>query len=249
MLLVMRMLGAGGYRIESACMPGVTAGDAFDREPGAAERAVCFDRFDRVVRARRIETAARPEQRADGELVPADQDISGRSACTCDALPKGREASTQRCRRCFTRGNFCRDDDVDRGQLVAARGGRIRGSGGGGDCARRRLPAGLHRDGQTDARDARVRSASRASRRSDRRCDDRARRSRRTASLLRRRNSAPKRKRRGVGCMAPASRRARRQGTIFLRPLERRRARTFLPPVVFMRARKPVARLRLILLG
>ena len=42
---------------------------------------------------------------------------------------------------------------------------------------------------------------------------------------------------------------ARRQGTIFLRPLERRRARTFLPPVVFIRARNPVARLRLILLG
>jgi len=38
-------------------------------------------------------------------------------------------------------------------------------------------------------------------------------------------------------------------GTIFLRPLERRRERTFWPPAVFMRARNPVARLRRSLLG
>jgi hypothetical protein len=38
-------------------------------------------------------------------------------------------------------------------------------------------------------------------------------------------------------------------GTIFLRPLALRRERTFWPPAVFMRARNPVARLRLILLG
>ena len=119
MLLVMRMFqAAAGNRIESAFMPGVTAGNAFDREPGAAQRAVGFDGLDRVVRARRIETAARPEQRADGELVPADQKFQDEAHVRCDALPKGREASTQRCRRCFSRGKFCGDHDVDRGQLV-----------------------------------------------------------------------------------------------------------------------------------
>jgi hypothetical protein len=33
-------------------------------------------------------------------------------------LPKGREASTQRRRRCFTRWNFCSHDDVDCRQVV-----------------------------------------------------------------------------------------------------------------------------------
>jgi hypothetical protein len=47
----------------------------------------------------------------------------------------------------------------------------------------------------------------------------------------------------------PRERRVPIYGTIFLRPFERRRERTLWPPAVFMRARNPVARLRLILLG
>src|SRR5690349_10148636 len=75
MLLVMRMrvMGAGRDRIKSAFVPGVTTGDALQREPRAAQRTMSLDGFDRVVRARRIEAAARPQERADGELVPADQ--------------------------------------------------------------------------------------------------------------------------------------------------------------------------------
>src|SRR5882672_3665040 len=73
MLLVMRMFWTTRYRIESAFMERVTARDAFDREPRPSPDAVGFNGIHRVMRARRIETAARPEQRADGELVPADQ--------------------------------------------------------------------------------------------------------------------------------------------------------------------------------
>src|SRR5688572_9843105 len=75
MLLVMRMLGTGRDRIESAFMPGVTTGNAFGREPDAAGRAVGVDGFERVMRARRVEAAAWPEQRAHDQLVCADQDF------------------------------------------------------------------------------------------------------------------------------------------------------------------------------
>src|SRR4051812_25270004 len=91
MLLVMRMMETGRDRIESALVPGVTTGNAFDGEPRAAQRAVIFDGFDRVVRARRIETAARPEQRADGELVPADQifeDVAHELATRCQRVAR-----------------------------------------------------------------------------------------------------------------------------------------------------------------
>src|SRR4051812_47628011 len=47
-----------------------------------------------------------------------ESEISGRGACAGDALPKGGEASTQRCRRCFGSGKFCRHHDVHRWQLM-----------------------------------------------------------------------------------------------------------------------------------
>src|SRR5688572_14837744 len=53
----------------------MAAGDAFDGEPGAPQCTVRVDGFDGVVRAGRIEPAARPEQWADGELVAANQDF------------------------------------------------------------------------------------------------------------------------------------------------------------------------------
>src|SRR6187399_2956666 len=54
-------------------MPGVTTGNALHREPGTVQGTVCFDGLDRVLRTRRIEAATRPQQWADGELVPANQ--------------------------------------------------------------------------------------------------------------------------------------------------------------------------------
>src|SRR5678815_6037483 len=72
MLLLMRMLWTRD-RIESAFVEWMAAGNAFDGEPGAAQCAVRFDGIDGVVRAGWIEAAPRPEQRADGELVAANQ--------------------------------------------------------------------------------------------------------------------------------------------------------------------------------
>src|SRR6187399_2344849 len=72
-------------------MPGVTTGNAPHREPGAVQGAVGLDGFDRVLRARRIETAARPQKRADGELVPADQifqDVAHVVATRCQRVAR-----------------------------------------------------------------------------------------------------------------------------------------------------------------
>src|SRR4051812_47829249 len=76
MLLVMRMIQAtSGDRIEPAFVPGVTAGDALDREPHAAQGAMVLDGLERVMRTRRIETAVRPEQWAQADLVCANEEI------------------------------------------------------------------------------------------------------------------------------------------------------------------------------
>src|SRR6187399_2559184 len=72
-------------------MPGVTTGNALHREPGAVQGAVGLDGFDRVLRARRIEAAARPQKRADGELVPADQifqDVAHVVATRCQRVAR-----------------------------------------------------------------------------------------------------------------------------------------------------------------
>src|SRR5690349_23029805 len=79
MLLVMRVFAMSAVgrrnRIESAFVPGVTTGNAFEGEPRAFQGAVGVDGLDRVVRARRIETATRSEQRAQRQLVATDQEF------------------------------------------------------------------------------------------------------------------------------------------------------------------------------
>src|ERR1041384_5341322 len=75
MLLVMRMLGARRDGVEPAFVPGVTTGNTFDGEPGAAEGAVMLDGLESVLGTRGIETAARFEQRAQHQLICADQDF------------------------------------------------------------------------------------------------------------------------------------------------------------------------------
>src|SRR5262245_62150353 len=67
------MLVTGRDGIESALVPGMAAANAFHGEPGTAQGAVFLDRLDRVMRTRRIETALRPEQRTQHELVRANQ--------------------------------------------------------------------------------------------------------------------------------------------------------------------------------
>ena len=53
-------------RIESAVMPGMTTRQPSHREPTAAPYTMSLQGFDRVRRTRRMETAMRPEKRAQG---------------------------------------------------------------------------------------------------------------------------------------------------------------------------------------
>jgi len=172
--------------------------------------------------------------------------FSGRGACACDALPKGGEASTQRCRRCFGGGKFCRHDDVDRRQFELREAKRF-----AHQPAQTIAPHGVagrfHGDGEPDAgksqavgfdaqpEEAIVDAASGSIDGVELRLATQAQFGTESKATRCGVHGEPQI---GAG-----------YGTIFLRPLERRRERTFWPPFVFMRARNPVARLRRSLLG
>src|SRR5690349_1065365 len=88
MLLVMRMMR---NRVESARVERMATADAFRAQPGAAQCAMSFDGFDRVVRARRIETTTRSEQRAQDQLVGANQnsqDVAHVLATRCQRVAR-----------------------------------------------------------------------------------------------------------------------------------------------------------------
>src|SRR3984885_1701410 len=57
------------YRIEPALGEGAATAEPFQRQPRAAPRAVQFDRFLRVIRARRIKLAGSAEKRRKENLV------------------------------------------------------------------------------------------------------------------------------------------------------------------------------------
>jgi hypothetical protein len=162
-------------------------------------------------------------------------------------LPKGGEAITQAGSRGFTRGIFCRDYDVHcwKIQLCEAKGLFDQAANA---ISRNATAHGFHRNRETYARTtASVRHHTQA---------EKAIVDPTTASVYRielelaaQARFSAEAQTGSSGLHGARAERTRRQGTIFLRPFDRRRARTFLPPVDFMRARKPVARLRLILLG
>src|SRR3569832_2857632 len=80
-----------GDRIEPAIVEGMAAPDAFEGEPCAAKRTVLVDGFHAVVRARRIEPAARSEQRTQRELVDPDeasQDVAHVLATRCQRVAR-----------------------------------------------------------------------------------------------------------------------------------------------------------------
>lgn len=52
----------------------MTAGETTGGKPATARESMCLQSRNRVMRAARIETAARPEQRADQNLVGADEE-------------------------------------------------------------------------------------------------------------------------------------------------------------------------------
>src|SRR5579864_9341199 len=72
------MRGSDGWRplrhgIVAARMPRMAAADASHREPRAARCAMALDGFACVIRATRIETAIRAEQRAKQVLVGGER--------------------------------------------------------------------------------------------------------------------------------------------------------------------------------
>src|SRR6185437_15574261 len=70
------------HRVVSARMPWMAATDAADRKPTAAQYAEAPDRLQRVLRARRMETACGTEQRAHRPLVQPDQDLGNEAHCS-----------------------------------------------------------------------------------------------------------------------------------------------------------------------
>lgn len=57
------------YRIETARMQGMTAPEAQESEPSALQRAVCLQRLNGILRARRSKTATEAKHRTDESLV------------------------------------------------------------------------------------------------------------------------------------------------------------------------------------
>ena len=66
-------------------------------------------------------------------------------------MPKGREASTQRCRWCFTRGKFCGHDDIDRWK-IELRQAKAFADLAPEAIARNGIACGFHRNCQPDSR-------------------------------------------------------------------------------------------------
>src|SRR6185312_16519135 len=60
----------------------MTAADAANREPTAAQHPEPLDRLQRVLRARRMEAASRTDQRAHRPLVQPDQDLGNEAHCS-----------------------------------------------------------------------------------------------------------------------------------------------------------------------
>jgi hypothetical protein len=66
------------HRIIAASAPWMTAANPFDTEPAAIEKAVYFQCFDHIMRARRIKTAGRRCQRRNHNLVNPHQHYKGK---------------------------------------------------------------------------------------------------------------------------------------------------------------------------
>src|ERR1700719_25848 len=65
--------GGRRHRVVAPVLKRMTARQAPEGQPAAAQAAVCCDRLQCVLRARGVEATARPEQRADAQLISADQ--------------------------------------------------------------------------------------------------------------------------------------------------------------------------------
>src|SRR5579863_420086 len=112
------------HGVESSRVPRMAAAEALHRQPAALEDAEAHHRLEGVVRTGRIEAATRPQQRAHGPLVDADQECDegahraatsfhSASRLACSALPgaplaRGRALTTR-----STAGisNWCRRND------------------------------------------------------------------------------------------------------------------------------------------
>lgn len=73
MVMAARARGVVRNRIEAARVPGVATTDTLDREPHATHRTEAIDGLGGVAGAARMEAALRAEERADCELITANQ--------------------------------------------------------------------------------------------------------------------------------------------------------------------------------
>src|ERR1043166_5384664 len=70
-------MSAFRHFVDAAGMQRMATADAGEREPAALHRSEPLDRGDRIAGARRMEPAARSEQRAQGLLVELQQPEQG----------------------------------------------------------------------------------------------------------------------------------------------------------------------------
>src|SRR5215475_7365393 len=91
------------HRIEASGVPGMAAGESRQREPPALDDTEALNRLERVLRAARVETAARTQQRAQRPLIGANQERGEMTHCSptffhsatrhaCSALPPASRA-------------------------------------------------------------------------------------------------------------------------------------------------------------
>ena len=91
----------GRWRIIAPRVKGMTSADALHRQPHASHEPVLGQGHPRVLRAARLEAAGRRQQRADRELIPAQQairDSDEQDYVASDGRP-AREPGSRPCRR------------------------------------------------------------------------------------------------------------------------------------------------------
>lgn len=70
------------HRVEATRVPRMAAREPRERKPSALQDAEALNRFEGVLRAARIEAAARAQERAQGPLIDPDQERCEMAHCS-----------------------------------------------------------------------------------------------------------------------------------------------------------------------